>query len=333
MRQKNYGEKPVLNLTSKLVIDGTEVKGMSGAKLVSSIDACMDTATIVIAAGGAKPTQFKEDQRVELYLGYGRYGLVNEFSGIVTAISPKAPVELQCADDFYLLRRETVRRDFYQKQLSDVIKQVAKGYEVVADVNAYQMKVTTSCPGKTARWFIAKCAKDYGFLAFFREKKLFFVKPEYLETDEGSVAEYQEGVNMYDDHLYYHRTETVGKVTVYSESANGYLVKGSYGKGKNEKTVHIEGIGASECWKRAKEIYDELNYQGFKGDFSSFGYPFVRCGAYCSVASNDGEKSGVFRCDKVETDFGTSGFRRVITVGQKHPSKQPIKKMTGQKIL
>ncbi|HNX59623.1 MAG TPA: hypothetical protein PKK43_11030, partial [Spirochaetota bacterium] len=252
----------MLNLTAKLQVNGTTVSGMSGAKIVSSLDAFMDTATIVIATGYAKPTDFSEGMMIDLSLGYTRYGLVNEFSGRIDSISPKVPVELSCVDEFYILRQKQVNRTYYKKSLSEIIEQTATGYETVFDDAARRMKVSITCPGQSARWFIAKCAKEYGFLSFFRDRKLYFVKPEFIETEDSPLAIYEEGVNVFGDNLYYHRTQLIDKVTVVSESEYGYLSKATYGKGINEKVVHIEGIGSSECYKRAKEIYDTLNYEG-----------------------------------------------------------------------
>ncbi len=299
---------------------------LASANIVTFLDPGFSEATIVVP--GISPDKFEEGQEVELYLGYERYGLKNEFSGKIEAVSPKKPAELRCCDYFYELRRKRINRTFYNTTIENILKQAAPGFELVLDDEAKTKKVSTTVYARTSRWVIMKLAADYGFLAFFREKKLYFVKQEYLEalTDE---AIYEEGVNIFEQTLYYHTAQKVGKVTVYSETKNGYLIKSSYGSGKDEKTYTIDGLESGEsCWQRAKEIYDELNYEGFKGEFKTFGYPFIMPGMYPTLYSSISEKSGVYRCDKVVTEFGPYGFKRNVTIGVKHRRRVP----TGRRL-
>jgi|GEM_PF-2121447 hypothetical protein len=315
----------MLSLTNKLLIDGAEMK-LASANIITFLDPGYSEATIVVP--GISPDKFNEGQEVELYLGYERYGLKNEFSGKIESVSPKKPAELRCCDYFYELRRKRINRTFKNTTIEKILQQVAPGFELVIDDEAKSKKVSTTVYARTSRWVIMKLAAEYGFLAFFREKKLYFVKQEYLEslTDE---AIYEEGVNIFEDSLFYHTAQKVGKVTVYSETKNGYLIRASYGSGQDEKIYTIAGLNNGEgCWERAKEIYNELNYEGFKGEFKTFGYPFVMPGMYATLYSKISGKEGVYRCDKVVTDFGSSGFKRTVTIGVKHRRRVP----TGRRL-
>jgi hypothetical protein len=282
----------------------------------------------VITIPGKSPDGFKEGQTVELSLGYERYGLNNEFSGMIESVSPKTPVEISCCDYFYELRRKRINRSFKNISIEEILRQAAPGFEIVVDDEAKSLRVSTSCYARTSRWLIMKLAADYGFLAFFREKKLHFVKQDFLEalTDE---AVFEEGINIFEDTLFYHTSQKVGKVTVYTETKNGYIAKASYGTGSDEKVYTIDGLSNGEsCYDRAKEIHAELNYEGFKGEFKTLGYPYIRPGVYATINSNIPGKSGVYRCDKTVTDFGSNGFKRSVTIGIKHKRRVP----TGRRL-
>ena len=314
----------MLSLTGKLLIDDQEMK-LSNATIITSLHPGFSEAIIVVSE---KPDLFKEGQKVELFLGYERYGLNNEFSGMIESVSPKRPAELRCTDYFYELRRKRINRTFQNTTIENILKQVAQGFDIVTDDEGKSQKVNTTCYARTSRWLIMKLANDYDFISFFKDKKLHFVKQKYLEalTDE---AVYEEGINIFEDTLFFHTAQKVGKVTVYSETKNGYLIYASYGNGKDEKIYTIDGLSNGEsCWERAKEIHEELNYEGFKGEFKSFGYPLVYPGMYVSIFSDISGKEGSYRCDKVVTEYGANGFKRTITIGVKHRRRVP----TGRRL-
>lgn len=232
----------MLSLTSKLQIDSQQMN-LASATIVTSLDPGFSEATIIVP--GKSPDTFKEGQSVELYLGYERYGLKNEFSGTIESVSPKRPAEIRCCDYFYELRRKRLNRAFKNTTIEKILQQTAPGFELVLDDDAKSMKVSITVYARTCRWLIMKLATDYGFLAFFREKKLYFVKQAYLEslTDE---AIFEEGVNIFEDSLYYHTSQKVGRVTVYSETKNGYLIHAGYGSGTDEKVYTIDGLANGE---------------------------------------------------------------------------------------
>ncbi|MCL2154036.1 MAG: hypothetical protein FWH53_00070 [Leptospirales bacterium] len=309
----------MLSLTGKLLIDEQEIN-LSEANITTVLNPGYSEAVLTIS--GVSPDEFQEGQKVELFLGYERYGLNNEFSGMIESVSPKKPVELRCTDYFYELRRTRINRAFNNLTIENILKQVAQGFDIVTDSEAKSKKINAACYSRTARWLIMKLCNDYGFVSFFRDKKLHFVKQEYLETIPADEAIYEEGKNIFEDDLYYHTAQKVGKVSVYSETKNGYLIRAPYGDGKDEKVYTIDGLSNGEaCWERAKEIYEELNYEGFKGEFKTFGYPFIHPGMYASIISETSGKSGVYRCDKVVTEFGVTGFKRTVTIGVKHKTK------------
>jgi len=306
----------MLSLISKCTVDSMEIPRIAEARIVSDRTASTDTATIVFPKLKARPSDFSEGQRIELYLGYSKYGLFSEFSGVIGGVSPTVPIELVCYDNFHLLRRKTLNRSFSKMSIADILRQVVPDLQIVCDEPP---KVTAHCPGQTPRWFIMQLATKYGFNAFFRDGKLHFLKPESsLLDDGGEPPVFVENETILEDHLVYRTAETVTKVVVISESEDGYIARAGYGaKSTNVRTVQREGLGHADAYKYAKQLYEELNYEGFTGHFITLGYPYVRHGMTCAIESATDGKSGVYRIEKAETSFGTGGFRRAIYLGKR----------------
>ncbi|TAL31593.1 MAG: hypothetical protein EPN93_17510 [Spirochaetes bacterium] len=302
-------------MISKCTVEGTEIPRIAEAKIVSDCTASTDTASIIFPKLKANPSDFHEGQRIELFLGYSKYGLKSEFSGVIGEVSPRAPIELKCFDNFHLLRQRTLYRMFAGQTIEQILKEVVTDFPIVCDETPV---VTTGCPGLTVRWFLLQLCRQYGFNAFFREGKLYFLKPGSTLLDEGEPPVFCEGENILEDNLSFHTPESVTQVVVLSETEYGFLIRAQYGTAAtNVHTIHCEGLAWNDAYKRAEELYNELNYGGFRGSFKTLGYPYVRHSLTCNIDSKTEGKAGTYRIDKVETNFGTGGFRRIVYLGKR----------------
>jgi hypothetical protein len=137
-------------------------------------------------------------------------------------------------------------------------------------------KVTAHCPARPRVVYQAAGDQVWNSISFFATASS-FLKPESHSTTRWRAPVFVENETILEDHLVYRTAETVTKVVVISESEYGYIARAGYGaKSTNVRTVQREGLGHADAYKYAKQLYEELNYEGFTGHFITLGYPYVR---------------------------------------------------------
>ena len=321
------------NLIRELKIDGIDYsKYFLEGRIVSDRSATGDTAQISLAkTKNINSDKFQKGAEISLRVGYSRYGLSDEFTGFVVDSGPQGEsIELQCEDCWYEVRQKTLSRQFKNMTLDKIVKE-ASGKEVIVQSDHTYPKITIGAWNKiTARAFIVKLAEKYGYIVAFSGKKLRLWKKNY--TSDDNALGYIASVNILENNLIDHKSEGIKCVNVVSENEHGYLVKSYYGKsGANpSRTFHLDGISASDAKTRAKELYEELNFEGLKGYFKTIGYPYLKHSMIISIYPDgiNGKKYDQI-VDKLETTISSSdGFSRVV-----YPAKiVPEKKSTSNKI-
>lgn len=305
------------NLIRECKIAGVDYsKHFVDAHIVSDRSATGDTAQINLAkTKNISSDMFKTGDEISLRVGYSRYGLADEFAGVIVEAGPQTnTIELQCEDFFYEVRQRTLSRQFKNMSLDRIVAE-ASGKEVIKQADHTYPVVTVGAWAKiTARAFIAQLTQKHGYIAAFEGKKIRLTKKNYCpyETYPGYFA----GINIIENNLMYHQSENIQCVHVVSENEHGYLVKSFFGKnGKNpSRTFHLDGVSASDARNRAKELFEELNFDGLKGHFTTIGFPYLKHSMVISIFPDGfGGKKYDQIVDKVETIISSSdGFSRTI---------------------
>ena len=313
----------MLSLIGQVKIDGKEID-FASCTIQTSYDHDTDTATVVLPTQNDVKSNDLEEKNINILLGYKNRVFNVEFSGTVTEVSSGAPTELTCHSHIHSLRQIRLNKRFSKKALSKILKYAVK--DVASDVIVNpDIKITSHCYWKTARWFISHLAKHYGYVIEYDSYTLSFKKP-YQEVNE-ELPVYDETFNVINTSVKLRVSKGVSRVQVFSENEKGQRIKASYPSkqnSKNEKQVVIEGLSSSrDCFSRAKEIYQELNAEGLEGEMTTFGYPYVKPGQTVALKSINNHTRGVYHIDNMETTFGTEGFRRKITLGSKSKTKFP----------
>lgn len=321
------------NLIAKVTVGGKVFTNVGSVKITSSVEDFMSTATLIVPQVERGSIQIGDEVNVEL--GYEGFGLNQEFYGKVREISPASPYEIRCADPFQDLRRVLLQRSFIRQPIDKILKTMLTplGYTVDCDPLAGLKKsqvslsnIVTDSYTKPYMITIAKAIQNLalkeGYFAFFGGKRLHFRKRDSeligLLTKSNTAALYQYGKNVIENSLLYNEGNSIHKVTVYSQSPGGIYLKGSAenkkAKGKQERAYDFSGFGSDpQCSSRARELIQELNSPGYRGDFKTFGYPYVRAGQFCGLQM-EGQKSPVIQViKKCDVTFDSGGFRRVIT--------------------
>lgn len=320
----------MLNLTANIKIGGRVFTSVASVKITTSIEDYLDTATLILPK--FERGAIKEEDEVEIVLGYEGVCSNYEFFGKVSEISPAPPYEVRCLDPFRDLRRTSLRRGFANTTFSNILKDILSGTdyslgEVSAVAGSRRINFSniirdsyTKPYNMTKRNAIKKLASEHGFFAYFKNRRLYFLHRSSEAVLSGDAFPlFEERVNIIENSLLYHEGDTIKKVTVYSDSPGGIRLEGSYinPKIKNstiEKKLDVSGFNSDgDCIRRAKEISDQLNAPGYTGDLKTFGHPFVRAGQFCGIKMAEEVAPVIQIVKKTDVTFDQGGYRRVVT--------------------
>lgn len=298
-------------------------------EIIKSVDELGDTAIIKL------PTKFKvkqsEEERfteeaikvgdvVTITLGYdGKYSGV-EFRGYVKKISPRIPLEIQCEDAMWLLRRKNINKSWTEDTtLEEILREVVKDTTV---------ELAERIPGIELNKWIIKNANGAQVLQKIKQDLLMsvFINDDgklYVGLQQGTnideVAKYDLNYNLVENNLEFRtKEERLIKVRyIYKDQENkeDVVEMGDVdGEVRTFYTTQIKSRTARE--ELAKEEIEKLKYDGYDGDVVSFLIPYATRGMKAEVIDADhANRDGSYFIKKVVTSFGTGGARRTVTLG------------------
>lgn len=262
---------------------------------------------------------FKPGQAVRILLGYNGT-LREEFAGYVRKVKPTTPLEIECEDAIYLLRRRNLKASFRSTTLKSLLEYILHGTFI---------KLSANVPGITLAPFYLKnvtaasaletLKEKYGLTMYFRSLSELFVGLAY--DQDGTEIKYVFGQNVIDHDLeWVDETDTRIKIKAVHIRADNTRVEKEYGDSDGEeRTFFFYNLpdGAS-LEQKAKEEALKHKYTGYKGGLNTFLLPNAAPGAVARVIDEQfAERAGDYLIDKVVTTYGTDGARRKIELGLK----------------
>ena len=304
----------------ELQIGRHNVPAVNYIEVEKSRDTIPDYAVLQLPAiKNLKEDTFKEKDNVEIKFGYKKYGLSKIFTGIITKISPTLPLEIRCEDYLYYYKYASVTKFFGKMYDKEIIEYLSEGIDIDLSLVKKRFKKSMSNHNRSKRWILERLAKAAGYDCFVHHEKLYFGEKYGLYQDQKDIPVFEFENNIIENYLTYSNKENIGKVIVISEATDGTgIVKtGFHGKDGVVKKFYFDDLDSDEVKQRAKEIYDDFNYEGFKGDFMTFGYPFVEHSMKIKLKDKTVPKrEGIYRVDQVFYEFG-DGIKQTITLGEK----------------
>jgi hypothetical protein len=321
----------MLRLNSHIVIGGLVLDFVTDVAIESSWKDLTDTCTlrfprkVLVLGSQLLPDVVKVGDRVEVRYGYDG-ALRTEFTGYVVGIKTGPPVEIQCEDDMYLLKRKPMTTAWRSVTLQQVLEYVRAQHGLsfpIQVLGTAELGKFTISQATGAQVFDA-LRKDYGIRCFFREGTLVAGDP-YKARATAPRHKLAMQANVVSHDLQYVRAQDVRlKVRAIShiEGAKkgrkrivkefGDLLDGEL------RTLNFVGVPEAELVKRGEAELKRLRFDGYRGTLTTFGIPLVEHGDVVTIQdSNYPEREGDFAVDKVSKSFGTGGSRRVITLGPK----------------
>jgi len=263
--------------------------------------------------------KFDRGDAVAIYAGYnGKLRL--EFQGYVARVKPGTPVEIECDDAIFLLRRRNLKKSFKDTTLKALLDYILQGtfIKVVGEtpvINFSKFYFTNT----TAANALQKIKEEYGLTMYFRAIDELFVG--LAADNDGVEVKYRFGYNVIDNNLEWMAAEDVRlKVKAIHIRKNNTKVEKTVGDADGEqRTLYFYDLpNGADLEKVAKQEILKYKFSGYKGGLNTFLLPNAAPGNVANVDDTQfDERDGKYLIDKVVTTISTGGARRKVELGLK----------------
>lgn len=266
---------------------------------------------------------------VKVELGYD-FNYSTYFQGYITNIGAKTPVEIECQDAFWFLKQAS--GSFTTSNggtLEDAFTHIERIYKAStiyakygADITFTPVKNTVIGKVKAdniSMAFAIQSLKKFGVVSFMRPGNILYSGIAYYDDQINTVAR-QFNYNIIEDSLEQkNATDTKIKLVVKSID-NKNLAPVEVGDAEGDTISYLVSGMTTQAQMRAqgeKEL-PRYKFDGWKGLFTTFGDVYIKHGDVIDLTDPViKDRNGKFYVKKVETKFGTSGFRNVVELHKK----------------
>lgn len=300
-----------------------EIRKIVSAEVETSWDVFTDKAEVVIPAKWNFQNKrisirdfLKAGDSISISIGYGAEPL-NVFNGYISKVSSGVPLQLECEDEMYLLKRTKVNGYFQDAKLKDMLAQVVpQGIDVEAlDVSIGNFKASKTTVTKV----LDKLKEKFGFVSYMRGKTLYCGKV-HIGLENKPVASFSFEQDILENDLEYrNESDTPVKVRAISNLLDGNKIEVELGdEDGEERTLNYFNIKSeSELEKIANVDLEKFKVSGYRGSFKTYLLKHIRHGDIVSIESNEyPERNGEYFVDGVDYQFSQDGGRQVIKLGR-----------------
>lgn len=318
-------------LNADITIAGMRFTRVHQVQVESSAKVLEDMATITLPATARLERQgefisdvetakaFTVGDTVVIKLGYDD-NLREEFRGFVSRIKPGTPLEVECIDATWSLRRRNLRASFREISLKSLLEYILLGADIVlkGDVPGITLR-PYYLKNVTAATALQKIKDEYGLTMYLKNfNELHVGLTSY--TDNVMVV-YGLGENVIDNDLEWREEDdTRLRIKAVHIKKDNTKVEKTVGDADGElRTLYFYNLpSGTDLATVAEQEIKKYKYAGFEGGLTTFLLPNVAVGNVARLRDKQfAECSGDYLVDKVVTTFGTNGARRKVTLGLK----------------
>lgn len=273
-------------------------------------------------------TLIKTGDKVKIELGYNRV-MVTEFEGYVSQIQPTIPIEINCEDEMYKMKRNNVSINIEDATVRQILEAAAPGYEIACADEKYG---DFSYVNTTSAKVFEELKKKAGLYTFFRGKRLVCGLPYSDVKVSEAIPNYVFGENVIDNSLVYKSPEDCN-VKIYGKSIQNDGSVITYDVGNEGGDIIRKNIDYQITKEQLKAIVDNTYSNaktkgGYAGDIVSFGFPFIEHGQRVRIYD-----PGIYEkrdttnfVDEVKFSVSVSGgYRRTCVIGKFATEKNLLK--------
>lgn len=314
----------MLKLCSKIEIKGSKTwvfEKITSCEIVRDMDALTTTCTLVLPRKiqwqGESSNPIKRGDQVTVWLGYDD-DLQLAFQGYVLQKGFKAPIEIKCEDEMFVLKQTpAVKKTYKNVTVENLLKDQNLNYtlKVLGEQNVGQYRVNVDNVAE-----LLAHLKENSIKTFFRleDDKPVLYCGVMFDHNTGIRQVFETGVNIISDSsLDEQNSEDVKiKLKVVSlQPDNKNKIKVEVGDNDGERrTIHCYGKNESEAKAWGEQELERLKRDGLTGSFTTFGHVLLDRLDIIGVKIN-GERKGKYQVQKNTITFGAGGFRQDITLG------------------
>jgi hypothetical protein len=267
---------------------------------------------------------FKRGMTIKIEAGYDKK-LKTIFDGFISRVNLSLPIELHCEDKMWLLKKNTLANKSYSSVSLDTLLKYIIPSSVEYTTNGFSFsnlgKVRIS-NNATSSMVLDMLRKNYQVYSYFRDGKLYIGLAYQVSLQKQRTFGFEK--NIIDDKgLEWMDSEDVKiKVKGVSIQSNNdkreytYPAKDAEGQ---QITLTRPGLNQADLEKYVKRLYDSFQYQGYRGNFVTFGEPFTNHGDKVQFSGEKLEErnEGVYLVRSVKRTFGVNGYRQSIELANK----------------
>lgn len=314
----------MFKLSAKIEIKGERTwtfEKITSCEIVRDSDALTTTCKLTLPRKikwrGEASNPIKRGDKISVWLGYDD-NLQPAFQGYVLRKGFKAPIEILCEDEMFMLKQSPcVKKAYASVDIETLLKDQGLKYEikVLGEQSIGQYRVNFENVSE-----LLAHLKENGIRTFFRTENDKPVLYCGVLFDHGNPMRqvFSSGVNIISDSsLDEQRSEDMKiKLKVVSlQPDNKKKVKVEVGDSDGEtRTVHCYGKTEAEAKKWGEQELERLKRDGLTGSFQTFGHVLLDVLDVIGIKI-DGKRMGKYQVAKNTITFGSSGFRQDITLG------------------
>lgn len=268
-------------------------------------------------------SKIAEGDKIKIEFGYDDKNNV-EFEGYINRINYKTPLEVECEDEVYILRKVKYKNSFRTITLKALMTYVL---DELYKQKGVRWELYDKMPEFTFTNFkmqdvigvdvLQHLQEKYGlasFLTTINGKKVLYVGLMYgMKT--GEVKYLLDGNTISTDDLKYQGADQDKKykVKIVNFNRSGQKLTIETGdKDGEERTFYFYGNHTEvELKHMAQAELEKQNTLGYKGTFTTFLFPYSEPGMIAKLSNRQfPERKGNYYIGTVTTTFGTGGARR-----------------------
>lgn len=321
----------MLKLSSKITIEGDQIwefTALAHCKIVEDTATLTDTCELqlpkkikwenAVLKNGKPP--IKRGDKVTVELGYDDV-LKTRFSGFIRSVDAKTPITIKCEDGMFLLKTKKIKpKAFKDAVLNDILNYLLEGTNIKFKLIDNHIKVGNWRITKpTVAEELQELKEKQMLSSYFRrinDENVLYVGLTYPADNRNKLI-FRHSKNIISENFEYRDKDDI-RVRVKAQSFTAKHKKITYEYGDKDGDVikiRIDGLSESELKTYALQALERYKQSGFKGSFETFGIPEVSKADMVEIHASDGN-SGTYLVKRNEIDFGMSGYRQKIELGQ-----------------
>lgn len=314
----------MLKLSAKVEITGEKkwvFEKITACEIVRDSEALTTTCKLTLPRKvkwkGETSNPIKRGDKISVWLGFDD-NLQLAFTGYVLRKGFKAPIEIFCEDEMFMLKqKQCVKKSYKNVDIQTLLKDQGLPYDikVLGEQNIGQYRVNFENVAE-----LLAHLKENNIRTFFRienDKPVLYCGVLFDHGNEMRQV-FATGINIISDSsLDEQKAEDVKiKLNVVSlQPDNKKKIKVEVGDADGEKrTLHCYGKTEAEAKAWGKQELERLKRDGLTGSFQTFGHVLLDVLDVIGIKI-DGERKGKYQVQKNTITFGSSGFRQDITLG------------------